>query len=71
MEIDDCNFHECVKLHDFDLQRILTFLPPDGEFVVMNYRITSEFRSVPFVFHLFVTTCFTGIVFAYTYNNVC
>jgi len=46
VELDDCNFHECVKLNDFDSQRILTFLPPDGEFVLMNYRITgSEFRA--------------------------
>uniref|UniRef100_A0A7S2TGB3 MHD domain-containing protein n=1 Tax=Lotharella oceanica TaxID=641309 RepID=A0A7S2TGB3_9EUKA len=45
--IDDCNFHECVRLDDFDSQRIISFHPPDGEFVVMNYRITSDFR-IPF-----------------------
>eukprot|EP00471_Norrisiella_sphaerica_P003912 CAMPEP_0184481626 /NCGR_PEP_ID=MMETSP0113_2-20130426/3182_1 /TAXON_ID=91329 /ORGANISM="Norrisiella sphaerica, Strain BC52" /LENGTH=440 /DNA_ID=CAMNT_0026860859 /DNA_START=32 /DNA_END=1354 /DNA_ORIENTATION=+ len=47
VEIDDCNFHECVRLDDFDSQRIISFTPPDGEFVVMNYRITNDFR-VPF-----------------------
>jgi len=47
VSIDDCNFHECVRLDDFDSQRIISFHPPDGEFVVMNYRITSDFR-VPF-----------------------
>ena len=45
--LDDCNFHECVDLTDFDDLRILSFYPPDGEFAVMNYRITSDFR-VPF-----------------------
>jgi AP-4 complex subunit mu-1 len=45
VELDDCNFHECVKLNAFDSQRVLTFVPPDGEFVVMNYRITSDFRT--------------------------
>lgn len=67
IEVDDCNFHECVKLNDFEVRcaavprsaslmlgacvvqssRILSFVPPDGEFVVMNYRITGDFR-VPF-----------------------
>lgn len=47
VHIDDCNFHECVKLDDFESSRVLSFVPPDGEFVVMNYRLTGEFR-VPF-----------------------
>lgn len=45
--LDDCNFHECVRLDHFDHERTLEFTPPDGEFVVMNYRIAGEFR-VPF-----------------------
>ena len=40
--LDDCNFHECVKLDEFDESKKLIFLPPEGEFVVMNYRVTSE-----------------------------
>ena len=42
--LDDCNFHECVNLDDFEGGRTLALIPPDGEFVVMNYRVTSEFR---------------------------
>ncbi|MCO5575872.1 hypothetical protein L7F22_029677 [Adiantum nelumboides] len=45
--LDDCNFHESVRLDDFDLDRTLTLVPPDGEFSVMNYRMTQEFK-VPF-----------------------
>lgn len=37
-QLDDCNFHECVDLRDFDSLRVMTIRPPDGEFVVMNYR---------------------------------
>jgi len=44
VELDHCNFHECVKDNLFETQRVLTFVPPDGEFVVMNYSISSEFR---------------------------
>merc|ERR1719324_1596285 len=51
--LDDCNFHECVDLQDFSDQRTLSFYPPDGEFAVMNYRITGDFR-VPFRLFPFV-----------------
>ncbi|ETW05487.1 hypothetical protein H310_03250 [Aphanomyces invadans] len=43
--LDDCNFHECVQLDEFERDRVLTFTPPDGEFTVMNYRLTGEFRA--------------------------
>eukprot|EP00617_Octactis_speculum_P002916 CAMPEP_0185795098 /NCGR_PEP_ID=MMETSP1174-20130828/160368_1 /TAXON_ID=35687 /ORGANISM="Dictyocha speculum, Strain CCMP1381" /LENGTH=425 /DNA_ID=CAMNT_0028490371 /DNA_START=34 /DNA_END=1309 /DNA_ORIENTATION=- len=43
--LDDCNFHECVQLQDFETNRTLSFIPPDGEFVVLNYRITADFRA--------------------------
>ncbi|GMY28365.1 AP-4 complex subunit mu-like [Fagus crenata] len=42
--LDDCNFHESVHLDSFDIDRTLTLVPPDGEFPVMNYRMTQEFR---------------------------
>ncbi|KAJ6337626.1 hypothetical protein OIU76_007330 [Salix suchowensis] len=42
--LDDCNFHESVRLDNFDLDRTLTLVPPDGEFPVMNYRMTQEFK---------------------------
>jgi AP-4 complex subunit mu-1 len=43
--LDDCNFHECANLDDFETGRTVALIPPEGEFVVMNYRITSEFRA--------------------------
>eukprot|EP00388_Colpodella_angusta_P003886 GDKJ01013351.1.p1 GENE.GDKJ01013351.1~~GDKJ01013351.1.p1 ORF type:complete len:472 (+),score=94.82 GDKJ01013351.1:41-1456(+) len=39
--LDDCNFHECVDLKDFDSSRCLIFNAPEGEFSAMNYRIQS------------------------------
>ncbi|KAF3786882.1 AP-4 complex subunit mu [Nymphaea thermarum] len=42
--LDDCNFHETVHLENFDLDRTLTLVPHDGEFSVMNYRMTQEFK---------------------------
>mmetsp|Transcript_11250 Transcript_11250/g.21281 ORF Transcript_11250/g.21281 Transcript_11250/m.21281 type:complete len:448 (-) Transcript_11250:450-1793(-) len=42
--LDDCNFHSAVRLDDFDVDRTLSLTPPDGEFAVMNYRSTAEFK---------------------------
>ena len=45
--IDDCNFHECVNTNEFEQSKILRISPPDGEFTLMNYRVTGEFQ-IPF-----------------------
>lgn len=36
VEIDDCQFHQCVKLGKFDSDRTISFIPPDGEFELMR-----------------------------------
>ncbi|KAL5558509.1 hypothetical protein UlMin_034720 [Ulmus minor] len=51
--LDDCNFHESVRLDSFDADRTLTLVPPDGEFPVMNYRMTQEFKP-PFRINAFI-----------------
>lgn len=43
--LDDATFHECVDLSSFESDRVLGIKPPDGEFVVMNYRMSAEFRA--------------------------
>merc|ERR1712151_1479042 len=45
--------HDCMDLADFSDLRTLSFFPPDGEFAVMNYRITGDFRA-PFRIFPFV-----------------
>ncbi|KAK8625793.1 hypothetical protein V6N13_056951 [Hibiscus sabdariffa] len=42
--LDDCNFHESVRLDSFNMDRTLALVPPDGEFPVMNHRMTQEFK---------------------------
>eukprot|EP00003_Mantamonas_plastica_P030245 TRINITY_DN740_c0_g1_i2.p1 TRINITY_DN740_c0_g1~~TRINITY_DN740_c0_g1_i2.p1 ORF type:complete len:479 (+),score=170.79 TRINITY_DN740_c0_g1_i2:376-1812(+) len=51
--LDDANFHECVNLDLFESERTMVFNPPEGEFEVMHYRISSEFRA-PFRIFPFV-----------------
>lgn len=47
VEIDDCSFHRCVRLGKFDEDRTITFIPPDGEFELMKYRVTDNI-NIPF-----------------------
>ncbi|XP_018655560.1 putative clathrin coat associated protein ap-50 [Schistosoma mansoni] len=51
--IDDCQFHQCVKLGRFETEHTISFIPPDGEFELMRYRTTKEislpFRIIPLV----------------------
>ena len=36
VELDDLTFHQCVKLGKFDSDRTVSFIPPDGEFILMK-----------------------------------
>ena len=51
--IDDVKFHQCVKLPKFDKERAITFIPPDGVFELMTYRITENinlpFKIIPVI----------------------
>lgn len=41
--IDDCAFHPCVRYAKFDQDRSVSFVPPDGEFELLNYRYVLVF----------------------------
>ena len=44
------SFVRCVRLGKFDSERTITFIPPDGEFELMRYRVTAPsqpFRLLP------------------------
>eukprot|EP00658_Telonema_sp_P-2_P038047 TRINITY_DN27353_c0_g1_i1.p1 TRINITY_DN27353_c0_g1~~TRINITY_DN27353_c0_g1_i1.p1 ORF type:complete len:444 (+),score=135.62 TRINITY_DN27353_c0_g1_i1:158-1489(+) len=40
--LDDCTFDKCVRLGRFDSDRSISFVPPDGEFELMRYRVTEK-----------------------------
>ncbi|KAH9997623.1 clathrin adaptor mu subunit [Russula vinacea] len=44
VELDDCRFHQCVRLNEFDSTRTISFIPPDGEFELMTYRATTNVK---------------------------
>ena len=37
--IDDCSFHPCVRYMLFEKDKIVSFVPPDGPFELMRYRV--------------------------------
>ncbi|KAH7649258.1 hypothetical protein FG379_001615 [Cryptosporidium bovis] len=46
--IDDFNVHECVDINEFLKNKSISLRPPEGELIVMNYRISNGSIKVPF-----------------------
>jgi AP-1 complex subunit mu len=46
VELEDIKFHQCVKLNRFESERVITFVPPDGEFDLMTYRLNMKLRPL-------------------------
>lgn len=45
--IDDVTFHPCVNLGRYNAEKVVSFIPPDGEFELAKYRVT-EGIELPF-----------------------
>ncbi|KAI8350120.1 AP-3 complex subunit MU-1 [Blakeslea trispora] len=46
--IDDVSFHPCVRYRKWDSEKVLSFVPPDGQFKLMSYRASlSPFQAIP------------------------
>ncbi|KAK6915699.1 Mu homology domain [Dillenia turbinata] len=44
--LNDVRFHPCVRFRPWESHQILSFIPPDGEFKLMSYRI-KNLKSTP------------------------
>jgi AP-3 complex subunit mu len=40
--IDDCSFHPCVRFNRYERDKVISFIPPDGNFELMKYRIKTN-----------------------------
>jgi len=47
--MEDVKFHQCVQLSKFDSDRIIAFVPPDGEFELMSYRLNTHIKPLIWV----------------------
>lgn len=46
VELEDIKFHQCVRLARFENDRTISFIPPDGEFELMSYRLNTQGKGV-------------------------
>lgn len=44
--LNDVRFHPCVRLRPWESQQILSFVPPDGQFKLMSYRV-KKLKNIP------------------------
>lgn len=49
IEMEDIKFHQCVRLNKFESERLITFIPPDGEFELMSYRLDTHVKPLIWV----------------------
>ena len=49
VELEDVKFHQCVRLSRFDNDRTISFIPPDGEFELMSYRLSTHVKPLIWV----------------------
>jgi AP-1 complex subunit mu len=49
VELEDIKFHQCVRLARFENDRTITFIPPDGAFELMSYRLSTEVKPLIWV----------------------
>ena len=55
IDMNDLRFHQCVRLNKFENERMITFVPPDGEFELVSYRIESVLKPL-FVLEVILNT---------------
>uniref|UniRef100_A0A1W7RJA2 AP-1 complex subunit mu-2 n=1 Tax=Agkistrodon contortrix contortrix TaxID=8713 RepID=A0A1W7RJA2_AGKCO len=46
VELEDVKFHQCVRLSRFDNDRTISFIPPDGDFELMSYRLSTQMKPL-------------------------
>lgn len=49
VEMEDVKFHQCVRLSRFENDRTISFIPPDGEFELMSYRLNTTVKPLIWV----------------------
>lgn len=47
--MEDVKFHQCVRLSRFENDRTISFIPPDGEFELMSYRLSTPVKPLVWV----------------------
>ena len=46
IEMEDLKFHQCVNKKKYEMDRTIEFIPPDGEFELMSYRLDISIKPL-------------------------
>jgi len=46
---DDVSFHPCIRHKRWEETKVLSFVPPDGSFVLMNYHVKGQLQTPIYV----------------------
>jgi AP-1 complex subunit mu len=46
IEMEDLKFHQCVNKKKYEMDRTIEFIPPDGEFELMSYRLDMSIKPL-------------------------
>ena len=49
VDLEDMKFHQCVRLASFERDRTISFIPPDGAFDLMTYRLSQNIKPLIWV----------------------
>ncbi|KAL7618928.1 hypothetical protein Lser_V15G01059 [Lactuca serriola] len=49
IDLEDIRFHQCVRLARFETDRTISFIPPDGSFDLMTYRLSTQVKPLIWV----------------------
>jgi AP-1 complex subunit mu len=49
VDLEDMKFHQCVRLARFENDRTISFIPPDGAFDLMTYRLSQNVKPLIWV----------------------
>lgn len=49
VDLEDIKFHQCVRLASFERDRTISFIPPDGAFDLMTYRLSQNVKPLIWV----------------------
>ena len=66
--LQDCCFHPCVRLQQWASKKVLSFVPPDGRFTLMEYQLATPTMPsvIPLQVRPVVTTGSQGGAFQLT-----
>lgn len=45
--IEECGFHPCVRYARWEREHVVSFIPPDGQFTLMTYRVADKSAAPP------------------------